>query len=115
MLSADQSTHTHILSAFPCKHSVRTVIRAGAICVMMLSVIRFPNPWAFNQAPPKVYPRIKPRYNVHICVPCYNEPSDIVFATCEAALSLRHEWATVTVHTAGSFRPLGVYMHMYNM
>ena len=32
---------------------------------------------------------------MHICVPCYNEPSDIVFATCEAALALRHEWCKV--------------------
>ena len=52
----------------------------GAICVMMLAVIRFPQPWAYNQMPPRVAPKIKPRYPVHCCVPCYNEPSDIVFA-----------------------------------
>jgi len=45
-------------------------------------VIRFPQPWAYNQTPPDVHPKIKPRYHIHICVPCYNEPSDIVFATC---------------------------------
>lgn len=70
----------------------------GAICVMMLAVIRFPNPWMYKQGPPKVFPKNKPKYNVHICVPCYNEPSDIVFATCEAALGLRHEWAKVCVY-----------------
>ncbi len=31
----------------------------GAVCVMMLAVIRFPQPWAYNQAPPKV--RASPR------------------------------------------------------
>ena len=45
-------------------------------------MIRFPQPWAYNQTPPDVHPKIKPRYHIHICVPCYNEPSDIVFATC---------------------------------
>jgi len=70
----------------------------GAICVMMLAVIRFPQPWAYQQVPPRVNPKIKPKYFVHICVPCYNEPSDIVFATCESALSLRHEWASVKVY-----------------
>ena len=70
----------------------------GAICVMMLAVIRFPQPWAYNQAPPRVSPKMKPRYTVHCCVPCYNEPSDIVFATCEAALNLKHEWAKVYVY-----------------
>jgi len=45
-------------------------------------VIRFPQPWAYNQTPPDVHPKLKPRYHIHICVPCYNEPSDIVFATC---------------------------------
>ena len=44
-------------------------------------MIRFPQPWAYNQTPPDVHPKIKPRYHIHICVPCYNEPSDIVFAT----------------------------------
>ena len=47
-------------------------------------VIRFPQPWAYNQTPPDVHPKLKPRYHIHICVPCYNEPSDIVFATCAA-------------------------------
>jgi hypothetical protein len=70
----------------------------GAICVMMLAVIRFPQPWAYNQTPPDVHPKLKPRYHIHICVPCYNEPSDIVFATCEAALALRHPWAKTTVY-----------------
>ena len=50
---------------------------------MMLAVIRFPTPWAYNQRPPVVYPRTKPRYNVHVLVPCYNEPTDIVLATIE--------------------------------
>ena len=70
----------------------------GAICVMMLAVIRFPQPWAYNQTPPDVHPKVKPRYIVHICVPCYNEPSEIVFATCEAALALRHPWAKIHVY-----------------
>ena len=78
----------------------------GAICVMMLAVIRFPQPWAYNQAPPKVVPRIKPRYVVHCCVPCYNEPSDLVFATCEAALQLKHEWAKVYVYMLDDGRSL---------
>jgi hypothetical protein len=78
----------------------------GAICVMMLAVIRFPQPWAYNQAPPKVVPRIKPRYVVHCCVPCYNEPSDLVFATCEAALQLKHEWAKVYVYMLDDGRNL---------
>ena len=78
----------------------------GSMCVMMLAVIRFPNPWAYNQLPPTVKPRIKPRYNVHIIVPCYTEPSDIVLATCEAALALRHEWARVTVYLADDGRNL---------
>ena len=79
---------------------------AGAICVMMLAVIRFPQPWAYNQIPPDVNPKIKPRYNVHICVPCYNEPSDIVFATCEAALQLRHPWAKILVYMLDDGRNL---------
>lgn len=78
----------------------------GAICVMMLAVIRFPQPWAYQQVPPRVFPKVKPKYYVHICVPCYNEPSDIVFATCEAALSLRHEWATVRVYMLDDGRNL---------
>ena len=78
----------------------------GAICVMMLAVIRFPQPWAYNQAPPKVTPRIKPRYIVHCCVPCYNEPSEIVFATCEAALMLKHDWAKVYVYMLDDGRNL---------
>ena len=78
----------------------------GAICVMMLAVIRFPQPWAYNQAPPKVFPKSKPRYYVHCCVPCYNEPSDIVFATCEAALQLKHEWAKVYVYMLDDGRNL---------
>lgn len=78
----------------------------GAICVMMLAVIRFPQPWAYNQAPPKVSPKVKPKYIVHCCVPCYNEPSDIVFATCEAALALKHEWAKVYVYMLDDGRNL---------
>merc|ERR1719473_1270533 len=78
----------------------------GAVCVMMLAVIRFPQPWAYNQAPPRVVPKMKPRYTVHCCVPCYNEPSDIVFATCEAALELRHEWAKVFVFLLDDGRDL---------
>ena len=78
----------------------------GAICVMMLAVIRFPQPWAYNQAPPKVLPKVKPKYTVHCCVPCYNEPSDIVFATCEAALALKHEWAKVYVYMLDDGRNL---------
>ena len=31
----------------------------GAICVMMLAVIRFPEPWAYNQLPPEV-PQLPP-------------------------------------------------------
>ena len=69
-------------------------------------MIRFPNPWAYNQRPPSVNPRVRPRYTVHICVPCYNEPSDIVFATCEAALSLRHEWCKVHVYMLDDGRNL---------
>ena len=69
-------------------------------------VIRFPNPWAYNQRPPSVNPRVRPRYTVHICVPCYNEPSDIVFATCEAALALRHEWCKVHVYMLDDGRNL---------
>jgi len=78
----------------------------GSICVMMLAVIRFPNPWAYNQLPPKVNPHSKPRYNVHIMVPCYTEPSDIVISTCESALGLRHEWARVTVYLCDDGRNL---------
>ena len=78
----------------------------GAVCVMMLAVIRFPMPWAYNQAPPRVNPKVKPRYTVHCCVPCYNEPSDIVFATCEAALALRHPWAKCTVYMLDDGRNL---------
>ena len=73
---------------------------------MMLAVIRFPQPWNYGQLPPRVYPKVKPRYYVHICVPCYNEPSDIVFATCESALLLRHEWATVKVYMLDDGRNL---------
>ena len=69
-------------------------------------MIRFPNPWAYNQRPPSVNPRVRPRYTVHICVPCYNEPSDIVFATCEAALALRHEWCKVHVYMLDDGRNL---------
>ena len=79
---------------------------AGAICVMMLAVIRFPQPWAYNQTPPEVHPKVRPRYQVHICVPCYNEPSDIVFATCEAALALRHPWAKCTIYMLDDGRNL---------
>ena len=78
----------------------------GAVCVMMLAVIRFPQPWAYNQAPPRVAPKVKPKYTVHCCVPCYNEPSDIVFATCEAALGLKHEWAKVYVYMLDDGRNL---------
>ena len=37
------------------------VTAAGAICVMMLAVIRFPQPWAYNQTPPEVHPKVRPR------------------------------------------------------
>ena len=39
-------------------------------------------------------------------MPCYNEPSDIVFATCEAALALRHEWCKVHVYMLDDGRNL---------
>mmetsp|Transcript_2380 Transcript_2380/g.6807 ORF Transcript_2380/g.6807 Transcript_2380/m.6807 type:complete len:636 (+) Transcript_2380:1568-3475(+) len=79
----------------------------GSICVMMLAVIRFPQPWAFNQRPPEVVEgAVPPRYTVHILVPCYNEPSDIVLDTCHAALQLRHPWAKVKVYLLDDGRNL---------
>lgn len=80
----------------------------GSICVMILAIIRFPQPWAFNQRPPVVdlAGRKLPRYNVHILVPCYNEPTDIVLSTCEAALALTHPWAKVNVYLLDDGRNL---------
>ena len=88
----------------------------GSICVMMLAVIRFPQPWAYNQQPPavEVGPKL-PRYNVHVLVPCYNEPSDIVLATCEAALALTHPWAKVMVYLLDDGRNLQREKTVINM
>ena len=81
----------------------------------MLAVIRFPNPWGFQMGPPEVRPKIKPSYRVHICVPCYNEPSEIVFATCEAALNLRHPWASVRVYLCDDGRNMDREKQVINM